>query len=138
MGSGPRGASCRRHGRLGGGAGGTIREAFSVAKAYAEASKQHGGTELIDEILATRPEVDRSKHASLEEMKEHSLAHLRSVISTLQAKATPEEVDGYRKLVMAVAERVAAAKEEGETPVSDAERTAIGDIAVAIGAPVPD
>ena len=115
--------------------GGTFREAFSIAKAYVEAAKQHGGTELMDEILDTKPKVDRSKHGSREEMKEHSLTHLRSVISLLESKATPEEVEGYRDLVLAVAERAAAAKEEGETPVSDAERTAIGDIAVAIGRP---
>jgi len=118
--------------------GGTFREAISVAKAYAEASKQHGGSELIDELLATKPAVDRTKHSSMEEMREYSLGNLRSVISILEAKALPEEVDGYRALVMAVAERVAAAKEEGDAPVSEAERTAIGDIAVAIGAPVPE
>jgi hypothetical protein len=115
--------------------GGTFREAFSIAKAYVEAAKHHGGTELMDEILDTKPKVDRSKHGSLDEMKEHSLTQLRSVISLLEAKATPEEVEGYRDLVLAVAERAAAAKEEGDTPVSDVERAAIGEIAVAIGRP---
>jgi hypothetical protein len=117
--------------------GGSFREAFSIAKAYGEAAKHHGGSELIDEIVHTKPEVDRTRHGSVEELKEHSLTKLRSAISLLEAKATPEEVEDYRGFVLAVAERAAAAKEEGDEPVSDAERTAIGDIGVAIGASVP-
>ena len=42
--------------------GGTIREAFSIAKAYAEARKQHGSSELLDEIVSAKPEVDRTRH----------------------------------------------------------------------------
>jgi hypothetical protein len=118
--------------------GGTFREAFSIAKAYAEAAKQHGGSELIDEIVNTKPEVDRTRHGSFGELKEHSLTKLRSAIGLLDVKATPEEVEDYRRFVLAVAERVAGAKEEGDAPVSDAERTAIGDIAIAIGASPPE
>ena len=75
--------------------GGTFREAISIAKAYAEASKQHGGSELMDEIVNTKPKVDRTR-GSLEELKEHLLTHLRQVIGLLKEKALPEEVDGYR------------------------------------------
>ena len=38
--------------------GGTIRETFSMAKAYAETRKQHGKSELLDEIVAAKPEID--------------------------------------------------------------------------------
>ncbi len=113
--------------------GGTFREAISIAKAYAEASKQHGGSELMDEIVNTKPKVDRSKRGSPEELKEHLLTHLRQVIGLLKEKALPEEVDGYRDFVVAVAERVAHAKEEHGTEVSAAEEAAIGDVKVALG-----
>jgi hypothetical protein len=118
--------------------GGSFREAFSIAKAYAAAAKEHGGSELLDELVSARPEVDRTRHGSYQELKEHSLTKLRSAVGLLEAKATPEEVEDYRSFVLAVAERAAAAKEEGDAPVSEAERTAIGDIAVAIGAPSPE
>ncbi|MGI9019248.1 MAG: hypothetical protein ACR2G3_00875 [Solirubrobacterales bacterium] len=118
--------------------GGTFREAFSIAKAYGEAAKHHGGSELMDEVLATKPKVDRTRHGDVGELREHSLTHLRSTIALLESKATSEEVEGYRGFILAVAERVAAAKEEGDAPVSDAEQTAIGDVAVAIGSPAPE
>jgi hypothetical protein len=51
---------------------------------------------------------------------------------------SPEEIEAYRSFVLAVAERVAGAKkEEGDEPVSPAERAAIGEIAQAIGASAP-
>jgi hypothetical protein len=114
--------------------GGTIREAFSIAKAYGEASKQHGGSQLIDEIVSTKPEVDRTRHGSVEELKEHSLTHLRKVVGTLTAKASEDEVEEYRRFVISVAEHVARAKKEHGAEVSAAEETAIGDIKVALGA----
>src|SRR5206468_8084055 len=40
--------------------GGTFRETIAMGKAYAEARKQHGAGELLDEILAAKPEIDRS------------------------------------------------------------------------------
>jgi hypothetical protein len=113
--------------------GGTIREAFSIAKAYAEASKQHGGSELIDEVVNTRPEVDRTRHGSVEELREHSLTQLRQAVGILEAKASPDEVEDYRRFVVSVAEHVARAKKEDGAEVSAAEEAAIGDIKVAIG-----
>ena len=53
----------------------------------------------------------------------------------LQGKATPEEVDAYRRFVLALAERVAAAHKEHGEQVSDAERAAIDEIASALGSP---
>jgi hypothetical protein len=113
--------------------GGTIREAFSIAKAYAEASKQHGGTQLLDEIVNTKPEVDRTRHGSVEDLTEHSLSHLRQVMGLLHDKAQPEEVEAYRGFVVSVAEHVARAKKEHGAEVSPAEETAIGNIKVALG-----
>ena len=90
--------------------GGTFREAFSMAKAYTEARKAHGDSELLDEIVSTKPEVDRTREGSVEELKQHSLQNIREAIALLEQKATPEEVEDYRKFTLGLAERAAIAE----------------------------
>src|SRR5919198_4817905 len=99
--------------------GGTIRESFSMAKAYAEARQQHGESELLDEVVSSKPKVDRTRHGSFEELKEHGLGQLREAVAALESKATPEELEDYRRFVLTLVERVAAAHKEGGQPVSD-------------------
>src|SRR6516165_3197021 len=41
--------------------GGTFRETIAMAKAYAEARSEHGESELLDEIVATKPQVDHTR-----------------------------------------------------------------------------
>jgi hypothetical protein len=112
--------------------GGAIRESFSMAKAYAEARKQHGESELLDEVVSAKPKVDRTPHHSAEELKEHALGELRDAVELLERKAKPEELDDYRGFVLALAERVAEAHKESGERVSDAERAAIADIEAAL------
>ncbi len=118
--------------------GGSIRETFSMAKAYAEARQQHGESELLDEIVAAKPEMDRTRAASPGELKENALQNIREAIEVLKSKATEEEVVDYRKFILGLAERVAEARKEGflglsGERVSDAERSAIGEIEAALG-----
>src|SRR6478609_8640813 len=71
---------------------------------------------------------------STAERKEHGLQRIRDAIALLEQKATPEEVDDYRRFVTSLAQRVAGAKSEGgDKPASDAESAAIGEIAQALG-----
>ena len=114
--------------------GGTIRETFAMAKAYTEARQQHGASELLDEIVAAKPEIDRSHHGSYDELKQHGLQRLRDAIAVLERTAAPEEVDDYRRFVVTLAEKVANAHREGDAAVSDAERAAIDEISGAVGA----
>src|ERR1700730_1291991 len=67
--------------------GGTLRETITMAKAYAEARQLHGQSELLDEIVSAKPAIDHTRYASLEELKEHSLAHLRDAVALLERKA---------------------------------------------------
>jgi hypothetical protein len=118
--------------------GGSIRESFSMAKAYTEARRDHGDSELLDTIASTKPEVDHTRYHSPEELREHGLAHLRDAVALLEQKATPEEVDDYKRFVINLAQRVAEAHKEGflglsGERVSDAERAAIEEIAQALG-----
>jgi len=118
--------------------GGSIRESFSMAKAYAEARKQHGESELLDEIVSAKPEVDHTRFKTPEELKEASLAHIRDAVALLQSKASPEELDEYKKFILGLAQKVAEARKEGflglsGDRVSEDEQEAIGEISAALG-----
>jgi hypothetical protein len=119
------------------GRGGTIRETLAMAKAYAEARRQHGESELLDEIVSARPELDHTRYHSVEELKEHGLQGLRDAVALLERKATPDEVEEYKRFVLNLAEKVANAHREGGVSVSPAEEDAIREIATTIGAPAP-
>jgi hypothetical protein len=115
--------------------GGAIRETISMGKAYAEARQQHGASELLDEIVGAKPEVDHTRYGSPQEFKEHALGHLREAAALLSAKATQQELEDYKRFVVNLAEKVARAHREGHAPdpVSDAEREAIDSIVKALG-----
>jgi hypothetical protein len=113
--------------------GGSFRESIAMAKAYVEARRHHGESELLDEIVAAKPEHDHSRYRSAEELKQAGLQHLRDAVAVLERKATPDEVDGYRRFVLTLAEKVANAHREHGKSVSDAEQAAIDEIAAALG-----
>jgi hypothetical protein len=113
--------------------GGTIRETFSMGKAYAEARQRHGQSELLDEIVSARPEVDHTRYGSPDEFRQHALQHVRDAVALLEGKAEQQELADYRGFVVSLAERVARAHSEGEEPISDAEQRAIEDIRGALG-----
>lgn len=113
--------------------GGTIRESFSLAKAWAEERSSRGATELLDEVVQSKPKADRAGAGSAEELKEHYLGSIRRAVSLVQEKASAEELEDYRRFTLALAERVAGAKEEEGQPTSAAERSAIDEISAALG-----
>jgi len=113
--------------------GGTFREVIAMAKAYAEARKEHGESALLDELVSSKPEMDHAKAHSPEELKEHGLQRIREAIALLEQKATVEEIGDYRLFVISLANRVAGAKKEGDGAVSEAESAAIAEISQALG-----
>ena len=114
--------------------GGTFRETISMAKAYTEARQSHGASELLDEIVSAKPHVDHTRYSSPEELKQAGLQRVRDGVALLEAKATPEEVEDYKRFVVTLAEKVADAhREGGDSAVSDAERAAIAEIRGALG-----
>ena len=114
--------------------GGSFREAIAMAKGYVEARKHHGESELLDEIVAAKPERDHTHYHSPEALKEHGLQHLRDSVALLERKATPAELDEYRGFIVTLAEKVAAAHREHGQDVSEAEQAAVNDIAAALKA----
>jgi len=117
------------------GRGGTIRETFAIGKAYVEARKEHGASELLDEIVGAKPEIDHTRYHSFEELKQHGLQHLRDAVQVLERKATREEVEDYRRFVLMLAAKVASAHREGGAAISDGERAAIDEIEANLAAP---
>jgi len=113
--------------------GGMFRETLALSKAYVEARDLHGQSELLDEIVAAKPKADHTKYRSPEELRDNGLQHLRDAVALLESKATAEEADGYRRFVLAVANKVAAAHKEHGQSVSPAEADAIEKIAAALG-----
>jgi hypothetical protein len=114
--------------------GGMLRETMAIGKAYVEARKEHGASQLLDEIAAAKPERDHTRFHSAEELKEAGLQHLRDAVALLEKKATAEEVEDYRKFVLSLAAKVANAHREGAQTVSDAERAALEEIKGSLGA----
>jgi len=115
--------------------GGTIRETLAIARAYVDARQQHGESELLDEIVAAKPELDHTRYHSLAELKQHGLQHLRDAVELLERKATADEVEGYRRFVLTLADKVASAHREGGATVGEAERAAIAEISTSLGQP---
>ena len=116
--------------------GGVFRETLAIPAAYVEARQLYGGSELLDEIVSARPELDHARYHSAEELKEHGLQHLRDAVGLLERKATPEDLDAYKSFVLSLADKVANAHRAGGSAeaVSEAERAAIGEVAAALGA----
>ena len=110
--------------------GGTFRETWALAKTYAEARKEHGENELLDALVDEKPEMNR--YSSPQELEEVGLGRLSEAVTLLKQKATPEEVAGYKRFVLDVAERVAEAHKEQGGQVSAAEREAIEKITASL------
>ena len=114
--------------------GGTFRETIAMSKAYAEARAEHGESELLDEIVSAKPKADHTRYHSAEELRDSGLGHLRDAMALLESKATAEEREDYRRFVITLANKVAAAHQEHGQIVSPEEAAAIQQITEALGA----
>jgi hypothetical protein len=122
--------------------GGTFRESFSIAHAYTDARKEHGGSALLDEIVSIKPELNRPHAHSVDEVKQQLLAQIEAGITAVAERATSEEAEAYKGFILSLAQRVAEAHREGflgfsGDRVSDAERAAVAEVAEAVGLPAP-
>ena len=117
--------------------GGTFRETIAMSKAYAETRAEHGDSELLDEIVSAKPKVDHTRYHSPEELRDAGLGHLRDAMALLGSKATAAERDDYRRFVISLANKVAAAHREHGQAVSPEEAAAIQQITTALGTSGP-
>jgi hypothetical protein len=116
--------------------GGTIRETIALGKAYAEARRE-GGTELIQEVVASPSHVDPRSVGGPDELPER----IREAVTILEQKATPEEAAEYRQFVLRVADVVAHAHKEGGVlgiggkEVSEQEQAVLDELATLLRTP---
>ena len=122
--------------------GGTLRESLAMSRVYQEARGQQGQSELLDELVKSPPSIDRERlrdaHGNIAALASEQL---REAIGIVEAKATPDEADSYKRFVMTVAQAVAGAHKEGGflgiggERISDAENQALDEISMALGPP---
>jgi hypothetical protein len=122
--------------------GGTLRESLALGRVYQEARGAGGDSELLDELVKSPPSIDpeRVREAG-GNIAAVASERLREAIGILEAKATSEEIDAYKRFVMTAAQAAAGAHKEGGflgvggKQVSDAENQALDEISTALGAP---
>jgi len=122
--------------------GGTLRESLALGRAYKEARERHGESELLDELVKSPPSIDpdrvREPGGNIAAVASE---RLRDAMGILEAKATAEEIDAYKRFVMTVAQAAATAHKEGGflgiggKQVSDAENQALDEISTVLGSP---
>ena len=121
--------------------GGTIRESIALGKAYAEAREAQGNSELLDAIVDDQPELDPKRYEGAEGLRTEGIGRIRDAVELLESKATPAEVDEYKRFIVGLAERAAHAHKEGGflgiggEEVSEAERQALDEINAALDSP---
>ncbi len=113
--------------------GGSFRESFALAKAYAEARQQHGESEVLDAVVGEKPKVDRHRYGTPEALRTDGVDRLREAVAVIEAKGTPDDVQAYQRFVLELARRVAAAHKEHDEAISPAEQEALDAIAAALG-----
>jgi hypothetical protein len=122
--------------------GGTLRETLALSRVYQHAREGHGQSDLLDELLKSPPSIDpdRVREAG-GNIAAVASERLREAIGILEAKATPEETDAYKRFVMTVAQAAASAHKEGGflgiggKQISDAENQALDEISTSLGSP---
>jgi hypothetical protein len=122
--------------------GGTLRESLALGRVYQEARGAHGDSELLDELVKSPPSIDADRvREAGGDFAAVASERLREAMGILEAKATQEEVDAYKRFVMTVAQAVASAHKEGGflgiggKQVSDAENRALDQISTSLGSP---
>jgi hypothetical protein len=122
--------------------GGTLRESLALGRVYQEARGGHGESELLDELVKSPPSIDPARvREAGGNIGEVASERVREAMGILEAKATPEEIDAYKRFVMTVAQAAASAHKEGGflgiggTEISDAENQALDAISTALGSP---
>ena len=116
-------------------------EALALGRVYQDARQHHGGSELLDELLGSAPSIEPQHFQQAGDIAAVVSDHLRAAMTTIEAKATPQEVDSYKHFVMTVAQAVAGAHKEGGflgiggKQISEAENRALDEISMALGSP---
>ncbi len=119
--------------------GGTLRETVSMAKTYAEAQKEHGSDDLLGELVAAAPQIDRGAFSSAEDLQTRAPQVIGEAVAALEAHATPDEVEAYKRFCLTVAEHAAERTKSGGflgiggKRISESESAALDQLATTLG-----
>jgi hypothetical protein len=96
-----------------------IREMAAVADGVTEGEQSAPEDSLLGEVIANitanaeDEQRGQTEKLSLDEVKSKALETCRAVAATLETKVSAEEAYAYKRWVLVVAEKVAAAAKEG-------------------------
>jgi hypothetical protein len=105
--------------------GGAHGEKSIITDAYSQVRELHGQSALLDDIVASKPQIEHVSFHSYEGLRDHALRQLGEAAALLRARATEQELGEYKAFVRDLAERVAGAQTEGAEPMGEGERVAI-------------
>jgi hypothetical protein len=126
----------------------TVSEAMAAATFILERHPEDISNTLIGSVITwleeslktEQPFPDFVEVARADGALEAAMGTLRDVAVLLDTRTTPDEAAGYKRWLMRMAERVAAAGKEdqgflgrGGVPVNDAERAQLHEIALVLG-----
>ena len=123
--------------------GGTIRESLAIVQTYGKARQEHGQSELLDDLASSPPAMDPNRVQQAGDISQVSTERLREAVQLLNDKASPDEVDAYKRFVLTVAEAAANAHKEGGfmgvggKRVSEGEQAVLDEIAATLQLPPP-
>jgi hypothetical protein len=116
--------------------GGSFRESLALGKAYAAAKRDGSSSELLKELVASPPSLDRESAGQPDQIPEQ----IREAVRIVEEKATPEEAEEYRQFILRLADVVARARKEGGVlgiggkEVSPEEQAALDRLSTTLGA----
>ena len=105
--------------------GGTFRETFALAHAFTDARRKHGESELLDELVASKPQFDRHRYGSPQALHDDGLKAIGEASTLVRSKADPPEAAAYDEFVVTAATAVANAHKEHGQAVSEKEQAAL-------------
>jgi hypothetical protein len=119
--------------------GGTIRESLAMGQVYAQARRRHGESELLDDLVSSPPALDQERLRAAGDVGGASTERLREALEILEQKASPDELEAYKRFVVGVAEAAAKAHKEGGfigiggKQVSESEQAALDEVQATLG-----
>jgi hypothetical protein len=127
---------------------GSIKEATTGVMGMIESLQQGSKIELLGAMLAdkSRPEMPDLKALIGEGTREQRIANIKSAVlmrikeaaDLVSRKATPEEAQAYKQMIIGVAEKTASASKEGGflgfggVRVSNAEQSFLNEVKAAL------
>jgi hypothetical protein len=126
----------------------TVSEGFAAAQTVLDSRRAYVANPLVESVIGALEDrasagerfPDYLKVVSAPGARDEAAGILRSAVTLLDTRATPDEAAGYKQWLMAIASAVAEAGKEdqgflgrGGVLVNDSERAALQELAAMLG-----